>query len=121
MKHPLMFVDFHNYRRLVHGALRRSDFSARYVALLSVLMAGVVAPATALNAALMALDSIVYPRIKQHPMQSPVFIVANPRSGTTYLHRLMAMDEERFTAMRLWHTMFPSVSAHRGVRAIWNI
>ena len=118
---PLMFVDFHNYRRLVRGALRRSDFSARYVALLSVLMAGVVVPATAFNAALMALDSVVYPRVKQHPMQAPVFIVANPRSGTTYLHRLMAMDDERFTAMRLWHTMFPSVSAHRGVRAIWKI
>lgn len=117
---PLMFVDFHNYRRLLRGALRGNDFSARYVALLSVLLAGVVVPATALNAALMKLDSMVYPRVKQHPMQSPVFIVANPRSGTTYLHRLMALDEERFTAMRLWHTMFPSVSAHRGLRAIWR-
>ena len=118
---PLMFVDFQNYRRLVRGALRRQDFSARYVALLSAVMAGAVVPATVLNASLMSLDAVLYPGVKQHPMSAPVFIVANPRSGTTYLHRLMAMDEERFATMRLWQTMFPSVSAHRGLRAIWNV
>jgi hypothetical protein len=116
-----MFVDFQNYRRLVRGALRRQDFSARYVALLSAVMAGAVVPATVLNASLMSLDAVLYPGVKQHPMSAPVFIVANPRSGTTYLHRLMAMDEERFATMRLWQTMFPSVSAHRGLRAIWNM
>jgi hypothetical protein len=116
-----MFVDFQNYRRLVRGALRRQDFSARYVALLSAVMAGAVVPATVLNASLMSLDAVLYPGVKQHPMSAPVFIVANPRSGTTYLHRLMAMDEERFATMRLWQTMFPSVSAHRGLRAIWNV
>lgn len=118
---PLMFVDFQNYRRLVRGALRRQDFSARYVALLSAVMGGAVVPATVLNASLMSLDAVLYPGVKQHPMSAPVFIVANPRSGTTYLHRLMAMDEERFATMRLWQTMFPSVSAHRGLRAIWNV
>jgi hypothetical protein len=116
-----MFVDFQNYRRLVRGALRRQDFSARYVALLSAIMAGAVVPATVLNASLMSLDAVLYPGVKQHPMSAPVFIVANPRSGTTYLHRLMAMDEERFATMRLWQTMFPSVSAHRGLRAIWTM
>jgi hypothetical protein len=84
-------------------------------------MAGAVVPATVLNASLMSLDAVLYPGVKQHPMSAPVFIVANPRSGTTYLHRLMAMDEERFATMRLWQTMFPSVSAHRGLRAIWNV
>lgn len=118
---PLMFVDFQNYRRLVRGALRRQDFSARHLALLSAVMAGVVVPATVLNASLMTLDALLYPGVKQHPMSAPVFIVANPRSGTTYLHRLMAVDEERFATMRLWQTMFPSVSAHRGLRALWNV
>jgi hypothetical protein len=116
-----MFVDLENYRRLVRGVLDPTDFSLRYAALLSLAMAGAIAPATALNAALMKLDSVLYPRVKDFPMSAPIFIVANPRSGTTYLHRLMAMDEERFATMRLWQTMFPSVSALRGIRSIWKL
>jgi hypothetical protein len=39
-----------------------------------------------------------------------VFIIANPRSGTTFLHRLITLDKERFTFMTLADTLFCSVS-----------
>src|SRR5690606_838506 len=39
-----------------------------------------------------------------------IFIVANPRSGTTLLHRLMSEDEENFASFTLGETIFPSVT-----------
>mgnify|MGYP003385311692 CR=1 FL=1 len=39
-----------------------------------------------------------------------VFIVGAPRSGTTRMHKLMAADENQFTAMKMWELFFaPSV------------
>ncbi len=70
---------------------------------------------------LQMLDYIFYPKIRQTEVEKPVFVLANPRSGTTFLHRLMAMDEERFTYMRLWQTIVPSVVAYRMVELIRRV
>ncbi len=54
------------------------------------------------------LDWLVYPKFQQVQIQAPIYIIGNPRSGTTYLHRLMALDEQ-FTSMKLYQTIFPAV------------
>jgi hypothetical protein len=51
-------------------------------------------------------DQIFFWRHKEVQVKQPVFIIANPRSGTTYLHRLVALDEERFTYTKFAHTFF---------------
>jgi hypothetical protein len=48
-------------------------------------------------------------------------VVANPRSGTTLLHRLLSLDNERFTSLRLWQTMVPSVTGYRLVAVLARI
>lgn len=55
-------------------------------------------------------DELFYRGYKKTPVKEPVFIIANPRSGTTYLHRLMSMDEERFTYTRFLYTFQMTVS-----------
>lgn len=42
------------------------------------------------------------------PSPDPVFVVGNPRSGTTYFHDLLSLDEENFHPVRLRHTLMPS-------------
>ncbi len=39
-------------------------------------------------------------------VQAPIFILGLPRSGTSYLHSLMAADPENLVP-RNWQTMFP--------------
>lgn len=56
------------------------------------------------------LDELFYPAYRNVRVKDPVFIIANPRSGTTYLHRLLCMDEGRFTFMKFAHTLYPAVS-----------
>ncbi|MGM0557946.1 MAG: sulfotransferase [Myxococcota bacterium] len=58
------------------------------------------------------LDDTLFPGYRTRRVESPVFIVANPRSGTTFLHRLMSLDEQ-FFHLKLYHTLFPSVSLIR--------
>ena len=54
-------------------------------------------------------DEILYPGYRKIEVNHPVFIISNPRSGTTYMHRLMCLDEDRFTYFLLYHTFLPSV------------
>lgn len=55
-------------------------------------------------------DEIFFPAYRKVKIKEPVFIIANPRSGTTYLHRLIALDEERFTYTKFAHTFFMSTT-----------
>lgn len=50
------------------------------------------------------------PAMQDAPIRRPVFITGLPRSGTTFLHRLMLMDRTN-RAPAVWETMAPSPSA----------
>jgi hypothetical protein len=64
------------------------------------------------------LDEVLFREYQQEPIESPVFIVGNPRSGTTLLHRLLTKDVERFSTMRMWEILLsPSVLQRRVVGA----
>jgi len=56
------------------------------------------------------LDSILFRGSREQIIRGPVFIVGVPRSGTTFLHRLLARDEDQFTSMKFWEILFaPSI------------
>jgi hypothetical protein len=60
------------------------------------------------------LDEVLFRGYRKVSVQAPVFIVGVPRSGTTFLHRLLARDRERFTTYSLWELILaPSVSERR--------
>lgn len=65
-----------------------------------------------------ALDHVLFPRFRREDVDSPIFVIANPRSGTTFMHRLMCLDEERFTYFQLWQTILPSVTLYRLIGAV---
>ncbi len=56
-------------------------------------------------------DEVLYPEYRDQEIERPVFVFANPRSGTTLAHRLIGMDEEEFATVKLYQTVFPSVAA----------
>ncbi len=64
------------------------------------------------------LDYIFSPGFRRQDVREPVFIVAPPRSGTTLLQKLMAMDDERFVHTKLYQTIFPSVCYQKCFDAI---
>lgn len=56
------------------------------------------------------LDEILFPGYRKVNLSNPVFIISNPRCGTTFLHRLLCLDEERYTYSVLYQTILPSVT-----------
>ncbi len=59
------------------------------------------------NAQLVADAPAKNPELARRPVEAPIFILGLPRSGTSYLHRLMAEDPENLVP-RNWQTMFPA-------------
>jgi hypothetical protein len=67
------------------------------------------------------LDDLLYRRYATVEIGAPVFIFAAPRSGTTFLHRLLALDRERFCTVRLYETILQSITWVRLVQAIGRL
>jgi hypothetical protein len=60
------------------------------------------------------LDRLLYRGYRNQLVTQPVFITGMFRSGTTFLHRLMAQDKGRFSTMAMWEILFaPSVTQRR--------
>ncbi|HSM06246.1 MAG TPA: sulfotransferase [Longimicrobiales bacterium] len=65
------------------------------------------------------LDDLLFPGYRDVAVEEPLFVVGLPRSGTTFLHRVLALDEERFTTLRLWELLLaPAVVERKAARAL---
>lgn len=57
----------------------------------------------------MVLDHIFFPSLRKKKIRSPIVIVGNPRSGTTFLQRFL-VDNGFGTGSRLWKLIYPALS-----------
>jgi len=64
------------------------------------------------------LDHLLFPGFRKQVVREPVFIIAPPRSGTTLTQKLMSLDDERFVHVKLYQTIFPSVTYQRTLDAL---
>jgi omega-hydroxy-beta-dihydromenaquinone-9 sulfotransferase len=66
----------------------------------------------AISAATLGLDHVFFPRHRAQPIDRPIFIIGNPRSGTTFLHRLL-LGAGEMAAFELWEMLFPAITARK--------
>lgn len=66
----------------------------------------------AVSAVASGLDDVFYRSWRRQPLDRPIFIIGNPRSGTTFLHRLL-LGAGDMAAMELWEMMLPPVTARK--------
>ena len=61
--------------------------------------------------------------VESSPIARPIFITGTPRSGSTFLHELLAADPA-LRAPRVWEVMFPVTANERDTgwrdRRVWN-
>ncbi|MDO6461828.1 sulfotransferase [Granulosicoccaceae sp. 1_MG-2023] len=109
--------------RLAFSALRRLPaffFALRFTSLRGTLLLLAGLPVflflQAINWCGLLLDELLFPRWRETPVGAPLFVLGVPRSGTTFLHRVLA-DSGDFTTFRLWECMFaPSLTQ----RVFWR-
>jgi hypothetical protein len=68
------------------------------------------------------LDEILFPGYREAEIEEPVYIIGNPRSGTTFLQRLLAKDQATFLSMRTWEMLLaPSVTMRKVFWAVSSL
>lgn len=74
----------------------------------------IIALVRSANAVSFWLDDLIHRDYQTQELKQPVFILGNPRSGTTFLHRLLARDRRNFSYMRMWEMYFaPSITQRK--------
>lgn len=82
-----------------------------------LLALGIYLPAELLIWSSFLIDEIVFPGYREIKINQPVFIIGNPRSGTTFLQRLLARDRVNFLSMRTWEIFgAPSIVLRKAFR-----
>lgn len=73
---------------------------------------------TVFNWICFGLDELLFPAYKDQPIEKPLFIISNYRSGSTFLHRMLSEDKN-FTSMRTWDMYItPSITQRKLVKGI---
>ncbi|MCP4606401.1 MAG: sulfotransferase [Proteobacteria bacterium] len=57
-------------------------------------------------------DHLLHPGFKKVAIDRPVFIIGNPRSGTTFVHRFL-LNTEQLAAFSLWEMLFPAITGRK--------
>ncbi len=65
-----------------------------------------------ISATTLGLDYIFFPKHRKQPIDRPIFIIGNPRSGTTFLHRFL-LGAGDMAALELWEMLFPAITARK--------
>jgi hypothetical protein len=60
----------------------------------------------------MALDPLFFPKLRTTDVKSPIVIVGNPRTGTTFLQRFL-VNNDFGAGTRLWHELIPSLTLQK--------
>jgi len=102
--------------RLVELSHERGELTPRYVATAGLMVSAFLA-AYVMMRGFQSLDRVVSPGFEHERVEAPIFIVGNPRSGTTFLHRMMSRDDQ-FTSLALYETLMPSSLVIRGLSAM---
>lgn len=105
--HHLYIAFFESRRRGVKATPNRLLFLAIFLFVLAPIC---------LTSALLSwlLDDLLFPRYRQVNIHQPVFIIGNMRSGTTFLHRLMAKDTRNFCHLKAWELgLAPSITQRK--------
>lgn len=118
-----IFFSYKTYGRLLLRTFFRTGrtparLSVRRLAVMIVFLPLLLLLQTVHWLALIA-DEVLFPGYRRVEIRRPLFIVGVPRSGTTFLHRVMSADTERFTTFSLWELILaPSILQRKIIRGL---
>ncbi len=113
-----MYFDFYTFFRLLRLVVTDKDNPKRFTLQLPLMIIYLVWGM--FNAFFFLLDFIFFPGFRKKPVDNPIFIIGNARSGTTFFHRLMCGDENRFISFDLWELLLPSIIQQKTVRLFFR-
>jgi len=95
------------YLKIYRTILKHFGFQARPLATFSLLQLHRL-----INASTRGLDHLIYPGFRKVQNDRPIFILGNPRSGTTFMHRFL-LNSGELAALELWEMLAPAITARK--------
>jgi len=109
----IMYFDFRSFFRIAHlSFFRYTDAHSSLTLKRGFFLVGffIFFPVVQLfNRICFLLDDIIYPQYRDIEIKTPVFVTGNPRSGTSFIHRVMATDQNQFFFFKTWEIIFPAI------------
>lgn len=96
------------YGRILAAAWRAFGLVSREL----IFWALVMPPFLLFTHTTLLLDHVFFPRLRRVRMPPPVFLIGHPRSGTTFVHRLLHATGD-YAAFRVRDIIFPALTARR--------
>lgn len=118
MRTKRFYFDWANYRTMLRLLRREPPASKPWVRYFAFLVG--LPLMAAVHAVCFALDPILFPSLRRTQVVAPVFCIGHARSGTTYLHRLMAADPQ-FSYPLMYELFFPSLLEKRLLRLLFRL
>jgi hypothetical protein len=118
MRAASFYFDWANYRTMLRLLRRDPPASKPWIRYFAFLVG--VPGVAAIHAACFALDPLLFPSLRRTRVTAPTFCVGHARSGTTYLHRLMAADPQ-FSYALMYELFFPSLLQKRLLRLLFRL
>ena len=112
------YFDWPNYRTMLR-LLRRDPPASKRLPRYFGFLVGVPMIA-AIHAVCFTLDPILFGSLRRTRVTGPTFCIGHARSGTTYLHRLMAADPQ-FSYALMYELFFPSLLEKRLLRMLFGV
>ncbi|MEJ2031737.1 MAG: sulfotransferase [Deltaproteobacteria bacterium] len=110
-RYQVMYFHCPVFFRLLRLTFSRRYFSPRHAALALLF----IVPYLLLRGLVWTgrgLDRLFFPEYRGQAVVAPIYIIGNPRSGTTFSHRLLSRDL-RFSYFELFHTVFPAITFYK--------
>lgn len=108
-----MYFDFQTWRRIagliLHEPFRPKRALFNWGVFLGLSLLSVV------NMICLSLDLLFFPGFQRTPVEAPIFIVGNGRSGTTHIQRILSADGDRFSYFKTWELLLPSILQHKAL------
>jgi hypothetical protein len=114
-----MYSDYDTMKTMLKLANSTANFSWRRALFADGLISAVTVVG-ALNRLAERIDERFFAEYHDQPLGKPIYIVAAPRSGTTFLHRLMSRDQQ-FTTFKLYQTFFPTITGYKVLNRLTQV
>ncbi len=114
----IILFNFRLFYKLVTISLFKSKGTngrlTRKRILFLVIAAFTYIPLQLINGVFLLMDWIFFPGFRKVEIIEPLFIMGNPRTGSTHLLRVLACDEETFSTPKLWELVLaPSITQRK--------
>ena len=116
----MYFLYWPIFLKLMARMFTRRYFRPKFVFFVGFIIVPAILSLRLIVSFFQALDYILFPGFWRQQVKQPVFILSNPRSGSTFLHRMLEQDQQ-FTYLSLWQSLFNSITIYKLIAFITRI